>query len=212
MTPAQIAPFAWAGAFGVALVLHAESQTPSRRALGLLAGAAAAHVGWLLLHLDRFEDPAAAVVAAWSGFSLLFVPVGVLGVTRNASLFRALPTALATAKTGCLLAGCCPGVPLGPAADPLVPIAAWEILGLLALGEIVARSPERHVVGCTVVGAALLRMAAEPWRAPPPLGATVMPIALAAAGCALIGGCTWLALQQRQRAPGRSRWSWHRTC
>lgn len=155
-----------------------------RRALaGLVAGAAAAHAGWWLLHLD-------VRLAFAQGASLLFVPFGVLaaaprrGDPRRArhlhASFAGLPLAIALARVGCVLRGCCPGV------------AGTEVAGLLALFALSRALPGACTAPCVTAGIGALRLLLEPLRARAPLP-TIVPVeavalALVATGIALARG------------------------
>ena len=106
---------ALSAAFWVALALPlrepALRRHGTRLAVGLGLGALAAHAGVALLHLGSLDS-----ALAWDptrGQSLLFVPLGLLAVTRAGALrraaLRAQPAAWALAKLGCLAPGCCGG-------------------------------------------------------------------------------------------------------
>lgn len=159
-------------------------------ALGL--GALLAHLGWGLLHADHARDPLAAGLDPTAGFSVLFVPLGLLALERSAAALRALPLALAVARAGCLVAGCC----AGPHGEP---VPALEIAGWIALHAAAARTPDAAVPPLVLAGFGALRLLLEPLRAAPPLGPPVVPAeALAAAWLVL---ALALALQ-----PASSSW------
>jgi prolipoprotein diacylglyceryltransferase len=124
-----------------------------------------------------------------SGFSILFVPLGLLLTTpwrapaaervrHLAAAFGALPLGFAVARSGCLFAGCCHGIEtdlpwaiLSPGGRTTVhPTPLYEILGWLALDQIVRHVSAIHVAPLVLGGFGLLRIALEPWRAAPPLG------------------------------------------
>jgi len=118
-----------------------------------------------------------------------------------AAAFVPLPFALAVARLGCLAAGCCHGTPtelpwgislaaaelraahggLFAAGPGLHPTPLYESAGLLALGLAVRRLPRDWVAPAVLAGFGALRLAVEPWRAPPPLGPPLVPPALLAA-------------------------------
>lgn len=183
-------------------------RLPERRFAGaLVVGALAAHLGWAFLHLDRVLDAPWAVADPRSGFSVLFVPLGLLGtapwcagsVERErflASGARALLPGLALARLGCLVAGCCGGVALEtPVLASLAerhPVALYELAGLAACALLLQRVDTARVAPVFLLGFGGLRLALEPLRAPPPLGEPVVdPSWLAAAW--LCVGAIWLA-------------------
>ena len=141
---------------------------PSRFVAGLALGAACAHAGWALLHLDEVRAHPWALLDPTTGFAVLFVPLGLAALERSAAAFAALPLALAVARLGCLAAGCCHG----PAGEP-TPLA--EVTGLVALHFAVRRLPSCGILPAVLVGFGLLRLVLEPWRAQPPLGPPAMP-------------------------------------
>ena len=184
---------AWSAAFGVALHLgsrHLATAAQRRRLLaGLVLGAVAARGGFFALHAEVLAahphlhlDPAA-------GYSVLFVPLGLLlvapwrrgGAALHAYLQGALsclPLALAVARLGCFAAGCCPGLPTdrawglrwAPAASSLHPVALYEVAGLCGLAASLERVPQRLRPGLALAGVGALRGIVEAWRAPSPLG------------------------------------------
>jgi prolipoprotein diacylglyceryltransferase len=152
---------------------------------------------------------------------VLFAPLGVLaagpwraaaGVRARflAAALRALVPALAVARLGCLAAGCCWGTPtslpwgLTPAGGtlPCHPTPLYEIAGLLLLGALLARLPERYVPAPFAVGFGALRLAIEPFRAAPPLGAPALPVAVLAGAWIAVGLGLACALSAR-RGPAR---------
>lgn len=158
-----------------------------RAALALALGALCAHLGWAALyaHLVR-EDPASLLAPI--GFSVLFVPLGLLAATpwraprdeRDAFLaaaFGALPLALASARLGCIAAGCC---------GPLVAVGL-DAAGLVALHALVRSAPRRWTASLVMMGFGALRLAIEPLREEPSLGAPLVPAALLAAGWVALG-------------------------
>lgn len=189
----------------------------ARHAIGLALGAVAGHAGWIALHADKLSG------AAWQswllpvGYCVLFVPLGPLLAApwRRRSprteflgaAFGALPAALAVARVGCLLTGCCHGVAIEFAwgveagATKIHPTAAYEIAALLALHATIARAPRDLVAPAVLTGIGAIRLAIEPLRAPPPLGPPLLPIE-ALAGCLALGGGCWLVLASRRSASG----------
>ncbi len=175
-----------------------------RFVLGLTLGAGLAHLGWGVLHLDRLLLAPDTLLNPASGHSVLFVPLGPLltapwrgdGVRRErylAGVFRALPAALATARLGCLVAGCCRGAP-GPLAwaPARHPTQLYEIVCLLALLGLLRKLPAGCVAPVFLAAFGLLRLATQPLRAAPPLSEPLVPPeALAAAWLGI--GALWLA-------------------
>lgn len=178
-----------------------ESRSGVRHLLGLALGALAAHLGWAVLHADRVLARPEVLLDPTSGFCVLFVPLGPLAVApwRGAAAARAefltaalgaLPLALAVARLGCLAAGCCHGVPAAASwiatapgsGPPHHPTALYETLGLAALHALAAWLPRAAVAPTVLVAVGALRLAIEPFRAAPPLGATLVPIAWLAGG------------------------------
>jgi hypothetical protein len=128
---------------------------------------------------------------------VLFVPLGVLCAAPRARRARrdylaaalgALPLAFAVARLGCLAAGCCPGtasalpwsLPDGRGARAH-PVAAYDALGSASL-HLALRSVRLALrAGLALAGFGALRLALEPLRAPPPLGAPCLSPAWLAA-------------------------------
>ena len=172
--------------------------------LGLGLGAILTRLGWLLLQAPAFLSPLSREVggaaelgspgtfALWllqpgAGASVLFVPLGPmglgLGLRRSggvgafwASSARALAPAIAMARFGCVLAGCCsgrlwPGGTPGPwphsAGYPtaLIEWAAW-----LGVSFLLFRIPREKVLGAFLLAFGGLRLVAEPLRESPPQG------------------------------------------
>jgi len=184
----QLVPLS--AAFWVALFSYerSEGEHGRRFVAGLVLGGALAHLGWAALYADRLLAQPAALLAP-AGFCVLFVPLGPLVVApwrasraeRDRFLAAALASllpALATARVGCLVAGCCGGIPtdlpwgMRLAGDPIArhPTALYDIAGLLALSRIARRLPPERVAPAVLVGLGLLRLAIDPLRALPPLG------------------------------------------
>lgn len=170
-----------------------------RFALALVTGAAAAHLGWLALHADRVPADVSVLADPTRGFSVLFVPLGpwlvgwtAVRATRRRGFLvealRGLPLALAMARLGCLAAGCCGGVAIEHGAGVFGPTGSWgggpsthptalyEASALLLLHRTLARVPADHVPSCFALGFASIRLAVEPLRAIPPLGAPRLPV------------------------------------
>lgn len=171
------------------VVLGLRRGTPRvRTALALGGGALAAHLGWALLHIDQVAQSPHWLVVPWSGFCVLFVPLGVVAVDRNPETLRPLPLALAVARIGCVAAGCCSGVPLGEALPGVPhPVAAYDVCALIGLHHAAARCPTRWVSPLVVAGVAGLRVAIDPLRLPAPLGPTSVDVSSAA--IVVIGIC-----------------------
>jgi hypothetical protein len=191
---------AWLAAFWTAVVLHERHprRTGSARfACALAAGAVLAHLGWALLHASPAGGLRPSPPALPLGYSVLFVPLGVLLVTRAPGALAALPLALAVARTGCVAAGCC-----GPAG--VVPTRGVEVAGLLVLHRSLRALPDRSTGPALLAGFGLVRLATQPWRAAPALAEP--PLAPeAVAGAWLVAGCTWgLARALRQRSSAKN--------
>ncbi len=193
LTAAALQMLALSAAFWVALESYRrnepEGQGQAHFLRALVLGALAAHLGWAALYADRIVDTP-AVLWRPAGWSVLFVPFGVLvaapwGEARAArerffrSAASSLPLALATARVGCLAVGCCHGtatslpwgIRLGGDAIARHPTALLDIGGLVLLHILTVRARPRFRVPVALGGFGLLRLAIEPWRAAPPLGA-----------------------------------------
>ena len=202
MTRAALQLASLSAAFWVALLAYRRRQARGERSegdkearehglrfiAGLALGGTLAHLGWAALYADRVSSQPAALLAP-VGFCVLFVPLGPLALAPwrasraerarfLAAALASLPLALATARVGCLVAGCCVGVPtdlpwgVRLAGDPIArhPTALYDIAGLLALDRIACRLPRERVPSMVLVGLGLLRLAIDPLRALPPLG------------------------------------------
>lgn len=190
-----------------------------RLVLGLALGAVFAHGLWALLHLPEVAAHPRVLLSPAVGYTVLAVPLGPLATApwrapaarRDAWLaaaLGALPFALAVARLGCLAAGCCHGVPTGlpwgirlEGAPPVHPTRLYEIAGLVALGLAVRRAPRAWVAPAVLAGFGVLRLAVEPWRAAPPLGAPWLPVWVPAAGWVLVA----FPLSPRPLLPSRPR-------
>ncbi len=192
------------GAFWTALLGFAARSEwrPSgvRYVLGLLVGGVAAHLGWALFHAPMvFRYPLALLDPAL-GFTVLAFPIGhLLTAPRSAgpaacgrylaACFGSLPLALAVARLGCLVSGCCHGVPtrlpwgVSPHGSPLPvhPTPLYEASAWVALFFAVRRLPEARVASVVLIAFGAIRLAVEPLRAAPPLGQPLVPPALVAA-------------------------------
>jgi hypothetical protein len=206
---------AFALALGLARARSAGAVATSRLAAGLVLGALCAHLGWALLHLPAVAALPLALLDPTRGFCALFVPLGVAlaaprpRVLRDAYLdasLPALPLALALARLGCLLAGCCHGVAsdgplalaLGPGGAPVHATPLYECAALVALHALLARAPRRARAGLALAGLGAVRLAVEPLRAAPPLGEPLLPTAGLALGLVASG----VALLIRSEASG----------
>ena len=217
-------PWLLSAAFWLALLRH---PSPGRRrlVLGLVLGAAAARAGWLLLHADRLTAADALLADPRSGLCVLFVPLGpLLAATTErdpkvrrrlrASACRVLPLALATARLGCWLAGCCGGRSVGalPAwlAPQLVGVASrhpaplYEIVGLLALHALLARADDARVFACFALGFGGLRLLVQPFRAPPPLGEPWLAVEILAVAWCAGGALALVGASVRSRRAARA--------
>jgi hypothetical protein len=180
--------------FWVALVQYRncepDGQGQRRFACGLVLGAVSAHLGWALAYAGRILATPEALLRP-VGWSVLFVPVGFLatapwresGERRDrffASAASSLPLAFAIARLGCLAAGCCHGRTattwrwgdrLSVDAGPSHSVVLVEIAALVVLQRLAGRCAWRLRLPVALGGFGLLRLAVEPWRVPPPLGA-----------------------------------------
>jgi len=173
MTPGALQLALLCAAFWSAVLAYRGAR-PARFVAGLALGALCAHGGFALLHPDVVRDHPALLIDPTTGWSVLFVPLGLLALERSAAAFATLPLALAVARLGCVAAGCCRG-PAGEA-TPLAEVAA-----LLALHLAVRDRSDPWVVVVVLLGFGGLRLALEPWRAPPPLGPPIVPASVVAA-------------------------------
>jgi hypothetical protein len=184
-------PLALSTAFWVALFgFHARAGADHfgvRPVIALALGALFAHLGWAALYAHLVRGNPASLLAP-TGFSVLFVPLGLLAAApwraprdeREAFLaaaFGALPLALATARLGCITAACC---------GPLVAVAL-DATGLVALHALVRRTAQAWTVPLVMIGFGALRLALEPLRDAAPLGAPLVPVAALAAAWVALG-------------------------
>ena len=207
-------------AFWVAVVTHARRAPRTRDAgrfvVGLGVGAARARLGWVALYADRVEH-VSAVLDPSLGFSILFVPLGPLllapwAPSRRgpylAAAFGALPLAFATARLGCLVAGCCHGVEttlawgLPGGERTLHPVQVYELGGWLVVYAATRGVPERWVAPLVLAGFGAMRLLLEPLRAPPPLGMPLLSVEWIATAWLLAGAL--LALSQRNSRPSNA--------
>jgi hypothetical protein len=189
----------WVAVFGF-LGRAPEGCDRLRFPIGLALGALLAHLGWAALYLPSVWHDPWAVTELGGGFSVLFLPLGLMATApwrgdagrRDAYLGAALgclPLAQAVARLGCLAAGCCLGEPtelpwgVGSPGDsaPRHPAAFYEIVGLLVLCGCLRGVARERVAGPVLVGLGAVRLVLEPWRAMPALGSpSIPPCALAA--------------------------------
>jgi hypothetical protein len=215
MSPALLQPVAWCAGFWTALWLYRRRARPAqtaRFALALALGAALAHAGWLVMHgpvaWPAVRARPGLLLDPSTGFCVLFVPFGVLLLERSPAAFGALPLALAVARLGCLAAGCCTGRPtVAPwAVAGLHPTALYEVAGLLALHAVAWRANPRRTALFVLGGLGALRLLIDPLRAPPRLGAPIVPPAPVAALWLLVGGALgWRGVGSSVRPPTRQR-------
>jgi hypothetical protein len=205
-------------AFWVALALYLGRAEDDRDAVRFLVGLAAAgafaHLGWVALHARVALAQPELALDVTRGFTVLFMPLGLLlaapwggpSARREAFLadaLGALPLALAVARGGCLLGGCC-----GGEADAAHPVPLYEIAALLALHAAARSVPAALVSGLVLAGFGAIRLALDPLRPLPPIGPPAVPAALLAAGWLAAGavlGARALAGGTRGAAPQRSR-------
>lgn len=191
---------AYSLAFWVGVLGYGPRRDLARYVVGLFAGASLAHLGWVLLYLEAVRASSWSLLWPWGGYSVLFLPAGLLlaaprgrDVARRreflAAAFRSLPLALALARAGCLAVGCCYGVatslPWGilvaGSATPRHPTPLYEIGGLLLLHVLLRRLPAALVAPAFLIGFGAIRLSVEPIRAAPSLGSPLVPAALLAA-------------------------------
>jgi len=206
----------WVAVFGF-LRRASEGCDRLRFSIGLALGALLAHLGWALLYLPSIWHKPWAVADLSGGFSVLFLPLGLLATApwradagrRDAYLGAALgclPLAQAVARLGCLAAGCCLGepteLPWGVALPgervPHHPVALYEIVGLLALSGCLRGVARERVAGPALAGLGAVRLVLEPWRAMPPLGSALIPPCALAASWILAGLALHRGLQPRR--------------
>ncbi len=187
------------GAFWAA-VLSYRGDRPVRFVGGLALGAFFAHLGWALLHWP--VPGGARGLLDPTGFTVLFLPLGLVLLAPGAAAWRALPRALAVARAGCMAGGCCGGIaaPWGG----LHPTPLYEIASLLLLHLGLRRLPDRWVGPAFLAGFGLLRLLVEPWRAPPALGEPWIAAAWIA-GCWVAVGLVWGARRLLVTAAGSAR-------
>lgn len=186
-------------AFWVA-VLHfrrhgPDSECSLRFVVGLAAGAGLAHLAWAMLYLHEVLAQPGALLDPSTGYTVLAVPLGLLVTAIRAPAFylsralSALPLALAAARLGCLVAGCCRGAPFpypgwGVSHHPTVPL---EIVALVALHLWVRRAPPRFSTALVLGGFGAIRILIDPLRAAAPLGAPLFDTTAIAIGWTGIG-------------------------
>ncbi len=185
-----------------------EPKESLRFVLGLGLGAVLAHLVWALLNLPQVIQPPWAFLDPTTGFTVLAVPLGLLVTAAGAPgrylsmALASLPLTLATARVGCLFAGCCHGTPLPFDSLRVHPTSLYEIVGLLALHYVVRRAPARVRLPLVLGGLGGIRLLVEPFRAAPPLGEGLLPAWLLAA--AWLGLGLGLALRASRAREGDS--------
>lgn len=214
MSAALGQPLAWSAAFWAALLLALREPGgrahAGRVALGLALGALLAHLGWGALHVAALREAPSTWLDPTRGYCILFVPIGVIlaaprrGAARRAFLeagLGALPLAFALARLGCLLAGCCGGLPteLSWAIGGRHPTPLYEATACAGLHGVLSRL-RRGRAAVALGGIGLARFAVEPWRASPPLGPPAVPPEWLA--LLWVGIAAWLG--HRERAGERS--------
>lgn len=195
----------WSAAFWTAIALFLRAHRPSRRSdalrflTGLVLGAAFAHLGWALLNLAAVRDHPAAWFDPAVGYSVLFFPAGVLLLAPWGAAAKSLPLALALARGGCLVAGCCGGIRTSLLPWGFHPAPVYEAVLLVALHFAVWRLEGARAVAAFLVGFGAIRLALEPLRAPPPLGEPWIPASWIA-GLWLAAGLVGLAVAMDSRS------------
>jgi len=163
-------------AFWTALALFVRGHGSGRRwddlrfLAGLVLGAAFAHFGWALLNLPAVRDHPDAWLNPAVGYSVLFVPAGVLLLAPWSAAMKSLPLAVAVARTGCLVSGCCGGIPTSLFPWGFHPAPVYEIGLFVALHFVLRRLRDDLVIPAVVIGFGSIRLAIEPLRAAAPLG------------------------------------------
>jgi hypothetical protein len=182
-------PVALCAAFQVALFEFGRSHDghdAPRMIVGLVLGALSAHLGWVAIHWPA--EIAIGSLASPAGFSVLFVPIGVWLVAplqdapRRAYLAHgigSLPLAIATARLGCVVAGCCGG---DRYSTQLI-----EVFLCTALALATRRLPSRLVASVCLAGLAGSRLLVEPLRGPSPHGMPAIPAEAIAATLLVLG-------------------------
>lgn len=179
----MIQTFSWFAAFWTAVFLFEiprQRRAAQRFVSGLAVGAATAHLGWALLHARALADRPWGLLDPASGFCVLFLPLGIWLLAPTAQAFRTLPLALAVARLGCWIGGCCGG-------REGEPTQAVELAGLIGLHAVLRRQPDSAVVPAFWIGFGLIRLVVSPWRALPPLGAPLFDPAWIALGWVIVG-------------------------
>jgi hypothetical protein len=184
---ADIQALCWMAAFWTAVLGFRSARSGRDAGLRWLAAltlvAVVAHLGWALLYLDLVLAQQAPLRSVGQGATCLFAPVGPLVVAPWRShaarvrefltdAFAALSLALAVAKLGCLAAGCCGGALLGGGLRH--PTALYEGIGYLCLHGACRRLPRRLAPALFLAGFGALRLAVQPLRASPTLGAPTL--------------------------------------
>ncbi len=166
----------WCAAFWTAIALFLRSHRSERRSdalrflAGLVLGAAFAHLGWAVLNLAAVRDHPDAWFNPAVGYSILFFPVGVLLLAPWSAALKSLPLAIAVARVGCLVSGCCNGTQTSLFPWGYHPTPVYEIGLFVALHFAVWRLRDDLAIPAVLVGFGLIRLAVEPFRAAAPLG------------------------------------------
>jgi hypothetical protein len=202
---AQVLPLLfWCAGFWTAIALFLRARGPGGRAdplrflAGLVLGAVLAHLGWALLNLPALREHPAAWLDPSVGYSVLFLPAGVLLLAPWAGAAQSLPLALAVARTGCLVSGCCGGIPSPALPWGFHPTPAYEIGLLVALHFVVGRLEGARAVAAFLIGFGAIRLALEPLRAAAPLGEPSLPASWIA-GLWVAAGLVGWAVERRSR-------------
>ena len=150
-------------AFWTAIALFLRSHGSGRRCndlrflAGLALGAAFAHFGWALLNLPAVRDHLDAWLNPAVGYSVLFVPAGVLLLAPWSAAMKSLPLAVAVAGTGCLVSGCCSGIHTSLFPWGFHPTPVYEIGLFVALHFAVWRLRDELVIPAVLIGFAAWR-------------------------------------------------------
>ena len=187
--------FFHAAAFWLALAFFS-GPFRTRFVVGLLLGGALTRVAWAGFHFSLWLEAPWSLIDRSGGFSILGLPLGPLLVTPflsapgagqvyRAAVTRALAPALAVARLGCVVSGCCGGrVGAGGLAHP---VAIYETVFWIGFGFMVHRVSDTKAAGLGCVALGGIRLALEPLRSEPPLGPPDVDVSGVAALWILLG-------------------------
>lgn len=180
-------------AFSTALILY-RGKRSGHFLVALVVGAALTHLGWAALYWNLVRAHPGVLLDPLVGSCVLFLPLGPLLIAPEAASWRALPAALAVARTACIFGGCCYGKPLFLGA-PIGILA--EVSAFLALHGTLRRVPDSWVLPLFLATFGSLRLLLEPLRSMPPLGPPLVPAVALAGLWAGLGLCEAVAQSVR---------------